>query len=49
MRDADVVIQNGRLVSVSTREIVPWDVAIAGGRIACIARTCRAPSGLMHA
>jgi len=36
MQDADVVIQNGRLVSVSTREIVPWDVAIAGGRIACL-------------
>jgi adenine deaminase len=36
MQTVDAIIRNGRLVSVSTREIVPWDVAIAGGHIACM-------------
>ncbi|OGO05982.1 MAG: hypothetical protein A2Y73_06735 [Chloroflexi bacterium RBG_13_56_8] len=30
------VIKGGRLVNVFTREILPWDVVIKGGRILCI-------------
>ena len=33
---ADTVIRNGRLVSVTTREILPWEVAIRDGRISYI-------------
>lgn len=33
MEKADVVIQNGRLVNVATREILPWEVAVVGDRI----------------
>ncbi len=41
-RAADLVVRNGRLVNVNTREIYPADVAMAAGRIAIVGDVSRA-------